>query len=245
MRATLIQVAKQSYVFLLNLHHIVADGWSMSVLMDELAACYEAFRNGETPALPELSVQYADYAVWQRKWLEEGNLEKQLHYWQEKLKDSEPLLPLPTDYPRPAEQQYEGALYTTTFSKELLEKLQALSREEGATLFMTLMAAFQVFLSRYTGKKDVLVGTPVAGRNRRETEELIGFFVNTLVIRGNLSGEPSFREFLGRIRETALEAYAHQDVPFEKLVDELESGAQPQLLSVVPGNVFSTKYTTN
>ena len=222
MRATLIQVAQQSYVFVLNLHHIVADGWSMGVLMDELAACYEAFRNGETPSLPELSIQYADYASWQRQWLEEGNLEKQLHYWQEKLQDSEPLLPLPTDFPRPAEQRYDGALYTTTFSKELLEKLQALSREEGATLFMTLLSGFQAMLGRYTGKEDILVGTPVAGRNRREAEELIGFFVNTLVMRGDLSGEPTFREFLGRIRETALEAYAHQDVPFEKLVDELE-----------------------
>ena len=195
MRATLIQVAQQSYVFVLNLHHIVADGWSMGVLMDELAACYEAFRNGETPSLPELSIQYADYASWQRQWLEEGNLEKQLHYWQEKLQDSEPLLPLPTDFPRPAEQQYDGALYTTTFSKELLEKLQALSREEGATLFMTLLSGFQAMLSRYTGKEDILVGTPVAGRNRHEAEELIGFFVNTLVMRGDLSGEPTFREF--------------------------------------------------
>ncbi len=222
MRATLIQVEQQSYVFLLNLHHIVSDGWSTGVLIDELVVCYEAFRRGETPALPELSVQYADYAVWQRKWLDGEVLEKQLNYWREKLQGSEPLLPLPTDRPRPAEQQYEGAIYTTHLSGELLEQLKSLSREEGATLFMTLLAAFQGLLSRYTGKEDIPVGTPVAGRNRRETEELIGFFVNTLVMRGDLSGEPTFRELLARVRETALEAYTHQDLPFEKLVDELE-----------------------
>ncbi|WP_139488459.1 non-ribosomal peptide synthase/polyketide synthase [Brevibacillus dissolubilis] len=222
MRASLIQEEETSFIFLFNMHHIVSDGWSMGILMDELITIYEALIKDETPVLPEMAIQYADFAVWQREWLQGEVLDQQLSYWKEKLQGSEPLLALPTDRPRPAEQSYQGALYSAVFPTELLTKLQAMSREEGSTLFMTLLAAFQLLLSRYTGQDDILVGSPVAGRNRKETESLIGFFINTLVMRTDLSGEPSFREVLARVRETALNAYAHQDLPFEKLVDELE-----------------------
>ncbi|HBZ82358.1 non-ribosomal peptide synthase/polyketide synthase [Brevibacillus parabrevis] len=222
LRASLLVMAQQEYVFLLNLHHIVADGWSMNVFMEELVTIYEALSAGETPQLAELPLQYADYAAWQRDWLQGDVLEQQLAYWKAKVGGAEPLLALPTDRPRPAVQSHKGAMHTITLPAERLAALKTLSREEGSTLFMTLLAAFQTLLYRYSGQSDIVVGSPVAGRNRQETESLIGFFINTLAMRTDLSGEPTFRDLLGKVRETALEAYAHQDLPFEKLVDELE-----------------------
>ncbi len=220
-RTTLIRISEQEAVFLFNMHHIIFDGWSIGIFIKEMRALYEAFVYGKEPGLADLTLQYADYAVWQRKWMEEDVLTRQLAYWKEKLVDAEPLLVLPTDRPRPSIQSHAGAMYTFTLSAELLAKLSMLSREEGSTLFMTLLAAFQTLLYRYSGQEDILVGSPVAGRNREEIESLIGFFINTLVLRTDMSGEPTFRDLLARVKETALEAYAHQDLPFEKLVDEL------------------------
>ncbi|MED1960753.1 condensation domain-containing protein, partial [Brevibacillus formosus] len=221
-RATMIQTDDQSYVFLINMHHIISDGWSMGIFYRELLANYEAFSKQETPELADLPIQYADFATWQREWLDGEILEQQVAYWKEKLSGAEPLLALPTDRSRPAVQSYKGAIYTKTFSADLLAKLKVLSQESNSTLFMTLLAAFQTLLYRYSGQEDIVVGSPVAGRNRQETENLIGFFVNTLALRTNVTGDVTFTELLARVRETALEAYAHQDLPFEKLVDELQ-----------------------
>ena len=204
------------------MHHIVSDGWSMGVFIRELAALYQAFSAGQPSPLEELAVQYADYAVWQREWLSGEVLEEQLDYWQRELGDAPPVLQLPTDRPRPAVQSPRGSRHLFELSAELTESLHELSRRQGATLFMTLLGAFQTLLSRYSGQEQVCVGTPIAGRNRSELEGLIGFFVNTLVLRGDLSGNPRFEEFLGRVRETTLGAYAHQDLPFEQLVDHLQ-----------------------
>jgi aspartate racemase len=219
-RATLISLAQEDHVLLLSLHHIVSDGWSMGVLYRELSVLYEAFSNGQPSPFADLPIQYADFGVWQRRWLQGEVLEGQLSYWREQLGDVAPLQ-LPSDRPRPALQSYRGARKTIELSKELTQGLKALSRSHDVTLYMTLLAAFQTLLYRYTGQEDIAVGSPIANRNRREIEELIGFFVNTLVLRSNLSGDPSFRELLGRVREVALGAYAHQDIPFEKLVEEL------------------------
>ena len=171
--------------------------------------------------LPELPIQYADYAVWQRDFLAGETLDKQLTYWKKHLAGAPASVDLPTDHPRPPMQSYRGAQRSIHLAKDLLDRLRELSRSHGATLFMTLLAAFDVLLSRYSGQQDVVIGTPIAGRNRAEVEKLIGFFVNTLVMRADLSGDPSFGELLDRVRETAMGAYAHQDLPFEKLVEEL------------------------
>ncbi|HST62575.1 MAG TPA: condensation domain-containing protein, partial [Longimicrobium sp.] len=203
-------------------HHIVSDGWSRGVLSREFSALYAAYREGGESPLPELAVQYADYAVWQREQLEGETLDRQLAYWRERLSGAPELLELPTDRPRPGVQTYQGATVPVELSLELLEQLQALGRSEGATLYMTLLSAFEVLLSKYGGGEDIVVGSPIAGRPRREVEELIGFFVNTLVLRADLSGDPSFRETLRRVREGTLGAYEHQEVPFEKLVAELQ-----------------------
>jgi amino acid adenylation domain-containing protein len=221
-RATLLRVNEEDHVLLLSMHHVVSDGWSMGVLFRELSVLYEAYRDGRESPLPELAVQYADYAVWQREQLEGEVLDRQLAYWRERLADAPELLELPTDHPRPVVQTHRGATVGVELSLELLERLQALARSEGATLYMTLLGAFQVLLSRYSGSDDIVVGSPIAGRTRKEVEELIGFFVNTLVLRTDLSGDPSFREVLGRVREGTLGAYAHQEVPFERLVAELQ-----------------------
>jgi amino acid adenylation domain-containing protein len=205
-------------VLLFTLHHIVSDGWSEDVLVREFATLYEAFSQGQASPLPELPIQYADYAVWQRGWLQGEVLERQLAYWTGQLKGAPAVLVLPTDRPRPAVQSYRGASYEFTVSKEVTTQLHALSREAGVTLFMTLLAAFKTLLCRYTGQKDIVVGTDVANRNRTEIEGLIGFFVNQLVLRTDLSGNPTFRELLGRVREVTLGAYTHQDLPFEVLV---------------------------
>jgi amino acid adenylation domain-containing protein len=221
-RAALLRLGAEDHVLLLSMHHIVSDGWSLGVLFRELSSLYAAYREGGESPLPELPVQYADYAVWQREQLAGEVLDRQLAYWKERLAGAPELLELPTDHPRPAVQTYRGASVPAELSPELLDRLQRLGRSEGATLYMTLLGAFQVLLSKYAGSEDVVVGSPIAGRTRREVEELIGFFVNTLVLRTDLSGDPSFREVLRRVREATLGAYAHQELPFEKLVVELQ-----------------------
>ena len=220
LRVRLLRLGEQAHWLLLTLHHIVTDGWSSGVLARELSVLYGAYCRGEPSPLPELPVQYADYAVWQREWLQGAVLDEQLGYWKRALAEM-PALELPADRPRPAVTSYRGGRVALELGDELTRALKELGRREGATLFMTLLAAFQVLLYRYSGQTDVAVGVPIAGRTRPELEGLIGFFVNTLVLRGDLSGAPSFREHLGQVRERALEAYAHQDLPFEKLVEEL------------------------
>ncbi|HEU0052350.1 MAG TPA: condensation domain-containing protein, partial [Longimicrobium sp.] len=221
-RAALLRLCDEDHALLLSMHHIVSDGWSMGVLFRELSALYAAYREGSESPLSELPVQYADYAAWQREQLDGGVLDRQLAYWRERLADAPALLELPTDHPRPAVQTYRGAKIPVELSAELLERLRALGRSEGATLYMTLLSAFQVLLAKYSGSEDIVVGSPIAGRTRKEVEELIGFFLNTLVLRTDLSGDPSFREVLRRTRDVTLGAYEHQEVPFEKLVAELQ-----------------------
>ncbi|HSF39112.1 MAG TPA: non-ribosomal peptide synthase/polyketide synthase [Thermoanaerobaculia bacterium] len=213
LRARLLLLGEES-ALLLTVHHIVSDGWSMGLLTRELGTAYRGL------ALPELPVQYADYAVWQRRWLSGAVLDAQIAYWREKLADP-PVLDLPTDRPRPAVQTWRGAGLPYTLAPELTGRLAALARQEGATLFMVLLAGFSALLARLSGQDDVIVGAPVAGRVREETEPLVGCFLNNVALRTDLSGRPSFRELLARARATALEAYAHQDVPFEKLLEEL------------------------
>lgn len=222
LRTSLIRLSDIEHVALYTMHHIISDGWSMGVLIREVAILYDAFSNGKPSPLPDLPLQYADFAKWQRKWLQGEVMEKQLDYWKNQLGDTPPALELPTDRTRPAEQTYRGADQIFHFSKELSDRLTDFSRRNGATLFMTLLAAFQTLLYRYTQQDDITIGSPIANRNRAETEALIGFFVNTLVLRGDLSGNPTFQELLARIKETTLGAYANQDLPFEKLVEVLQ-----------------------
>jgi amino acid adenylation domain-containing protein/non-ribosomal peptide synthase protein (TIGR01720 family) len=222
LRANLLHLDSEEYILLLTLHHIVFDGWSIGVLLRELAALYEAFSTGKPSPLAELPIQYADFAVWQREWLGGDRARIDLAYWKQQLEGAPPLLELPTDRPRPPVQTYRGAKHSFLLSKALTEALNSLSRKENVTLFMTLLAAFKTLLYRYTGQADIVVGAPIANRNRAELEELIGFFVNTLVLRTDLSDTPTFRELLARIREVMLEAYAHQDLPLEQLMEELQ-----------------------
>ena len=221
-RAGLLRLAAGHHVLLLCVHHVVSDGWSMGVFFRELSALYAAYRGGGASPLPELAVQYADHAVWQREQLRGATLERHLSWWKERLAGAPALLELPTDHPRPAVQSYRGACEPVHLSVELRERLSALARGEGATLFMVLLGAFQVLLSKYAGSDDVVVGTTIAGRTRGEVEPLIGLFMNTLVLRTGLSGDPGFREVLRRVREVTLGAYEHQELPFEKLVAELQ-----------------------
>ncbi|HET7288120.1 MAG TPA: condensation domain-containing protein, partial [Pyrinomonadaceae bacterium] len=204
------------------MHHIVGDNWSMGVLIREFEAHYEAFSSGRRPDLRELPIQYADYAAWQRQWFKGEVLEEQLEYWKQQLSGEPPVLELPADHARPAVQTERGAIRRLELGQETSKQLTQLSRREGVTLFMTLLGVLNVLLARYTGQRDLVVGTPIAGRNRLETEGLIGFFVNTLVLRTDLSGDPTFRELLQRVREGSLTAQLHQDLPFEKLVEELQ-----------------------
>jgi amino acid adenylation domain-containing protein len=222
LRVSLLKLADDEHVLLFTLHHIISDGWSLGVLIHEVAALYQAFTRGEESPLPELEIQYADFAAWQREWLQGGALERQLSYWREQLQDAPAVLELPTDRPRSAMQTHRGSQETFVLPSEVSEQLKALSRRAGATLFMTLLAAWQTLLARYSGQTDIVVGADIANRNRRETEELIGFFVNMLVLRTSLAGDPTFDELMKRVREVTLGAYAHQDVPFEKLVEELQ-----------------------
>ncbi|MEH2166458.1 MAG: condensation domain-containing protein, partial [Nostoc sp.] len=222
LRVKLLHLDAEEHIVLLTMHHIASDGWSIGVLVQELATLYPAFCNEQPSPLPELPIQYVDFAAWQRQWLQAEVLETQLSYWLKQLKDAPKVLELPTDYPRAAIQTFRGATYSFNFSDELSVALNKLSQQQGSTLFMTLLAAFQTLLWRYTGQEDIVVGSPIANRNRAEIEGLIGFFVNTLVLRTNLAGNPSFEELLKRVREVALGAYTHQDLPFELLVEQLQ-----------------------
>ncbi|RKH56197.1 non-ribosomal peptide synthase/polyketide synthase, partial [Corallococcus llansteffanensis] len=221
-RALLMKLEAQEHVLVLHLHHIVSDGWSLGVLVREMTALYEAFRQGQTPTLPELPVQYADFAVWQRGWLQGDVLKAQLDWWKQQLAGAPHVLDLPTDKPRPAVATQRGASVRVQFPRALAEQVEALAQKEGATPFMVLLAAFQTVLHRYTGQDDVLVGSPIANRRHAETEGLIGFFVNTLVLRGSFGARPSFRQLVTQVRTTTLGAYEHQDIPFERLVESLQ-----------------------
>ncbi len=220
-RAHLLRLSGEDHIAVVSMHHIVSDGWSIGVLIREVGALYGAYSDGRGSPLPELAVQYADYAVWQREWLQGAVLEKQVGYWKQRLSGAPGALELPTDRVRPAVQSYRGAHHGFGFPAHLTVGLNELGRSEGATLFMVLLTAFNVVLWRWSGQSDIVVGSPIAGRTHRELEGLIGFFVNTLALRTELGGRPSFRELVGRVKETALGAYAHQDLPFEKLVAEL------------------------
>jgi hypothetical protein len=227
LRARLLRLSQQEHVALFVMHHIISDGWSMGVLVREIATLYDAFMRERPSPLPELPVQYADFAAWQRDWLQGEVLESQLDYWRKQLGPHPPELILPLDRPRPPVQTHNGARVSFTIAAETQRQLNALSRREGVTIFMTLLAAFQTLLYRYSSQEDIVVGTDMANRNRAETENVIGFFVNMLVLRTDLSGNPTFRELLARVREVSLGAYAHQDLPFDRLVDELEPERDP------------------
>ncbi|MET0395456.1 MAG: non-ribosomal peptide synthase/polyketide synthase [Longimicrobiaceae bacterium] len=236
LRAAAVRLAEPEWAVFFTMHHIASDGWSTGVLVRELSELYGALAEGREPRLPELPVQYADYAAWQRAWLAGDVLEAQLAWWRERLRGAPPLLELPTDRPRPQGMDPRGAVVGIDLPAELSRDLEALSRREGATLFMTLLAGVQVVLARWSGQDDVVVGSPIANRTRLETEKLIGFFVNTLAMRTDLAGDPTVRELLGRVRRGALGAYQHQDVPFERLVEELvteRSLAHPPLFQVL------------
>ncbi|HEX5884421.1 MAG TPA: amino acid adenylation domain-containing protein [Pyrinomonadaceae bacterium] len=222
LRAMLLKKSDEEHGLSLVVHHIVMDGWSIEILLGELRALYEAFSANEPSPLPDLPLQYADFAVWQREWIAGGVLEEQLAYWKKQLSGDLPMLEVPTDHPRPQRMTYRGADSDFYLTQDQVERLNELAHREGATLFMTLMAALLTLLHRYTGQDDIILGAANAGRNHAEIEKLIGFFVNTLVLRTDLSGNPKFSELLGRVREVALGAYEHQDVPFEKLVEELQ-----------------------
>jgi len=203
------------------MHHIASDAWSMGVLAREVCALYHAFNEGEASPLPELKIQYADYAYWQRQYLRGSALEKHLAYWRKQLGGKLPVMDLPTDYPRPSIPSYRGSTKSFLLPVELSQSLKGLIRREGVTLFMLLLAAFKTLLYKYTAQEDIIIGTSAENRNRTEIEPLIGFFVNTLPMRTSLSGNPTFRELLKRVKEVALGGYAHQDLPFEKLVEEI------------------------
>jgi len=221
-RASLLRLSEHEHVLVLNVHHIVADGWSIGVLTRELAVLYEAFSQGHPSPLPELPIQYADFALWQREWMQGEEVQTQLAYWKQQL-SALPALQLPTDRPRPKVLSYRGRHQPVMLSKSLTEALRTLAQREGVSLFMTLLAAFKILLHHDTGQDDIVVGAGFANRHRSEWEQLIGFFVNTLPLRTNLKGNPGFRELLRRVREVTLGAYAHQDVPLAKLVKELQS----------------------
>jgi amino acid adenylation domain-containing protein len=221
LRATLFRMSETDHIFLLATHHIVLDGWSMGVFIRELAALYESFSTHQESPLPALAIQYADYALWERGWLQGEVLDSHLAYWKQQLGGNLPVLKLPADHPRPLTQTFRGAIQSFELPTGLSRPLRDLSRNEGATLFMILLAAFQTLLYRVTGQDDIVVGTDIAGRNQVETESLIGLFVNHLVLRADLSGDPSFRQLLKRVREMSLGAYAHQALPFDKLVEAL------------------------
>ncbi|HZD95275.1 MAG TPA: condensation domain-containing protein, partial [Candidatus Sulfotelmatobacter sp.] len=211
---------EQDHVLVVTMHHVISDGWSLGILVREVSALYKAFSAGEASPLAELPIQYADYSVWQRQWVSGDMLEQQLNYWKKQLAEIT-ALDLPTDFPRPTLQSQRGDSVEFSVPVELTVKLKQLCLQQGTTLYMTLLAAFQTLMSRYSRQHDITTGSPIAGRRRTETEALIGFFVNTLVLRTDLSGAPNFTTLLERVKKSTLEAYAHQDVPFEKLVEVL------------------------
>ncbi|WP_420643177.1 non-ribosomal peptide synthetase [Candidatus Leptofilum sp.] len=237
-RTTVFQLADDDFIIVFMMHHIISDGWSMGVLFGELTAVYNATVQNETANLPDLPIQYADFAEWQRNWLQGDVLAAQIGYWKNHLHGAPSLLELPLDKPRPNSKTFVGKRQSVTLDKIIADGLQTLARQEGATLFMAALAAFKVLLYRYTGQESVVVGSPVANRNRAEIEGLVGFFVNTLALHTDMSGAPSFRQLLGRVKEAALGAYDHQDVPFEKLVEEL----QPER-SLNYNPIFQTLFT--
>jgi acyl carrier protein len=221
LRVGLIRLAADEYVLMLTMHHIVSDGWSLGILIQEIQSLYEAFASGRPSPLRDLPIQYKDFSIWQREYLTGDVLESRLAYWRQQLCGELSLLSLPSDRARPAVQSFRGATMSRTLSRELSQTLRTLSGERGTTFFMTLLSAFNVLMYRYSGQRDLLVGTPVANRNRSEVEGLIGLFVNTLVLRTDLSGDPTFLSLLDRVREVVLGAYANQDMPFDLLVDAL------------------------
>jgi non-ribosomal peptide synthetase component F len=220
-------LADDDHALLVTMHHIVSDGWSMGVLINEFSALYAAFSQGQPDPLPALPIQYADYAVWQRRWITGDVLQRQLNFWRDHLTGAPALLELPTDRPRPVVQDYAGASLSFELDAELSANLKALSQRHSATLFMTLLASWAALLARLSGQSDVVVGTPVANRHRAEIEPLIGFFVNTQALRVDLSGSPSVAELLAEVRATALAAQAHQDIPFEQVVEALNPQRSP------------------
>jgi hypothetical protein len=220
LRVSLLRLARDEHVLLFTIHHLASDGWSSRVFMRELAALYEAFVQGRRSPLPELPVQYVDFAAWQRDWLRGDRLERQLTYWKSRL-DRLPVLDLPTDRPRPPVQTFDGASIQFALPRELGDRLKQLARQEGATLFQLLLAAFATLLHHVSGAEDLPIGSPVVNRGRRELESLIGLFVNTMILRVDLSGRPSFRQLIHRVRDVSIDASAHQDLPFEQLVAEL------------------------
>jgi hypothetical protein len=222
LRVKVLRLEEDEQVILFTMHHIVSDGWSMGILIREVEALYQAYLAGEPSPLEKLEIQYADYAKWQRQYLQAELIDGQLEYWRKHLAGELPVLKLITDCPPPEERRYRAAHEFTALPLELTRQIAALGRREGVTLFMALLAAFKVLLSRYSGQQDIIVGTVIANRNSIELERLIGFFVSTLPLRTDLSGDPSFQELLARVKKVVLGAYAHQDVPFEKLVDELQ-----------------------
>ncbi|MGB3122283.1 MAG: amino acid adenylation domain-containing protein, partial [Pseudomonas sp.] len=222
LRVQVLKLGEQQHVLLLTLHHIVSDGWSMNVLIDEFIRCYDAHDRNETPQLPPLPIQYSDYALWQRRWLEAGEQARQLEYWQARLGDEHPVLELPTDRPRPAMPSYQGTRHNFAIDAELATQLRSCAKKHNVTLFMLLLGAFNVLLHRYTGQGDIRIGVPIANRNRSEVEGLIGFFVNTQVLRTELTGQTRIAELLQGIKEHALGAQAHQELPFERLVEALK-----------------------
>ena len=221
-RVRLLRLSETDQVLLFTLHHIVADGWSMGILVNEVATLYAAYVDGQPSPLSDLPIQYADFAHWQRQWLSGDVLKEQLDYWTRQLQGSPTLLTLPLDHPRPVIQGHRGATLSFEIAAETTAGLYTLTKQTQATLFMTLLAAFDILLSRYSRQDDICIGTPIANRNRAELEGLIGFFVNTLVLRSQVDNSASFESLLDQVRTSTLEAYAHQDLPFEQLVDVLK-----------------------
>ena len=214
-RASLVKLEVKKYILFLTFHHMVADGWSIGLFIREAAILYDAYSQGKPSPLNNLTLQYADYAEWQREWLKGDQLKEQLAFWKGQLAGEDVFLELPTDHPRPNVQTFNGAYYKFSIPVDVSFKVKELARQEGVTLFMFLLAAFEVLLHRYSGQEDIRIGSPIANRKIAELEGLIGLFVNTLVMRGDFSGDPTFLEFLKRIREMALGAYANQDLPLE------------------------------
>jgi hypothetical protein len=226
LRAALLRLGEREHVLAMTVHHIAADGWSLEVLLGELAELYEAFTQARAPRLPALPCQYADFALWQRRWLEGEAAAGQLAYWRRQLAGAPPAPVLPGQRERAATPRFRGAVHRFEIPPEASAALLRLSRAEASTPFMTLFAGFAALLHQATGETDLLVGTNVAQRNREEVEGLLGFFVNNLTLRADLSGDPSFRELLARVREMTLAAYAHQDVPFERVLAEVQPQRQ-------------------
>ncbi|MBD2441588.1 condensation domain-containing protein, partial [Nostoc sp. FACHB-110] len=222
LRATLIRQQAESHLLILTMHHIITDGWSMGIFLQELEILYQAFTQGKPNPLPELTIQSADFAVWQRQWLTKGVQQQQLDYWKQQLAGAPPLLELPTDYPRPSVQTFVGANKRFQLDKDLTDKLVTLSQNSGVTLFMTLLTALAILLHRYSGEDDICIGTPFANRDRTEINPLIGCFINTLVLRTQIAENPSFSQLLAQVRAVVLDAHANQDLPFEQVVEALQ-----------------------